>query len=89
MSEEKLKHPVATVEWVRGKRQLSNLMRNAGLGLTGAGVKERVNIDYKPGSVVTEERVMKVVQSMIDESNAENAEFEISCPRFIKITNGE
>ena len=76
---------VATVEWIRGDRRLSTVMRNAGLGLTGAGIKERVNISYKPGEIVTEERVMKAVQSMIDMSNAENAEFEISCPRVIRI----
>jgi hypothetical protein len=60
-------------------------MRNAGLGLTGCGIKERVNISYKPGEIVTEERVMKAVQSMIDQSNAENLEFEISCPRVLYI----
>ena len=76
---------VATVEWICGKRRLSTVMRNAGLGLTGVGVKERVNISYKPGEIVTEERVLKAVQSMIDQSNAENAEFEISCPRVIRI----
>ena len=76
---------VATVEWIRGNRLVSTVMRNAGLGLTGVGVKERVNISYKPGEIVTEERVMKAVQSMIDQSNAENAEFEISCPRVIRI----
>lgn len=82
---------VATVEWIRGERLLSTVMRNAGLGLTGVGVKERVHISYKPGEVVSEERVMKAVQSMIDQSNAENAEFEISCPRVIRIfeTNAE
>lgn len=82
---------VATVEWMRGDRRLSTVMRNAGLGLSGCGIKERVNISYKPGEIVTEERVMKAVQSMIDQSNAENAEFEISCPRVIRIfeTNAE
>jgi hypothetical protein len=70
---------------MRGDRRLSTVMRNAGLGLTGCGIKERVNISYKPGEIVTEERVMKAVQSMIDQSNAENAEFEISCPRVIRI----
>lgn len=44
-----------------------------------------MNISYKPGEIVTEERVLKAVQSMIDQSNAENAEFEISCPRVIRI----
>jgi hypothetical protein len=76
---------VATVEWIRGERRLSSFVRNAGLGLSGCGVKERVNISYKPGEIVTEERVMKAVQSIIDQSNAENAEFEISCPRVIRI----
>jgi hypothetical protein len=76
---------VATVEWIRGVRRISTVMRNAGLGLTGIGSKERVNISYKPGEIVTEERVLKAVQSMIDMSNAESAEFEISCPRVIRI----
>lgn len=76
---------IATVEWIRGDRRLSTVMRNAGLGLTGVGIKERVNISYKPGEIVTEERVMKAVQSMIDMSNAGNAEFEISCPRVIRV----
>lgn len=76
---------VATVEWIRGNRLMSTVMRNAGLGLTGVGIKERVNISYQPGEIVTEERVMKAVQRMIDQSNAENAEFEISCARVIQI----
>lgn len=76
---------VATVEWIRGNRPVSTVMRNAGLGLTGVGVKERVSISYKPGEVVTEERVLKAVQSMITQSNAENTEFEISGPRVIRI----
>ena len=76
---------VATVEWIRGERRLSTFIRSAGLELTGVGIKERVNISYKPGEIVTEERVMKAVQSMIDQSNAENTEFEIYCPRVIRI----
>ena len=42
-------------------------------------------ISAKPGEVVTEERVLKEVQSMIYQSNAENAEFEICCPRVVRI----
>lgn len=76
---------VATVEWIRGNRRVSEVMRNAGLGLTGVGEKETVRIIYKPGEVVTEERVMKAIQSMIDRSNVENLEFEISCPRVLRI----
>ena len=76
---------VAIVEWIRGVRLLSTVMQNAGLGLTGVGVKERVKISYKPGEIVTEERVLKAVQRMIDQSRAKNAEFEISCPRVIRI----
>lgn len=79
----------ATVEWVRGKRRLSEVMRNAGLGLSGVGVRERVTIEYKPGEVVTEERVLAAVNHMIDRSNAENTDFEISCPRVISIYESE
>ena len=76
---------VATVEWIRGDRRLSTFMRKVGLGLAGVGIKERVTISYKPGEIVTEERVLKLVQRMIDQSAAENAKFEISCPRVIRI----
>ena len=82
---ETLSYFVATVEWTRGERRLSTFIRNAGLGLTGVGIKERVNISYKPGEIVTEERVLKAVQIMIDQSNAEKAEFEISYPRVVRI----
>lgn len=78
-------YSVATVEWIRGKRLLSTFIRNAGLGITGVGIKERMDFRYKPGEIVTEERVMKAVQSMIDQSNAEKTAFEISCPRVIRI----
>lgn len=78
-------YSVAEVEWVIGKRTLGTFMRNAGLGLGGCGVKERVSISYKPGEVVTEERVLGAVQKMIDLSNAEELDFEISCPRVIRI----
>lgn len=78
--------PVAVVEWIIGDRRVSALIRNAGLGIQSAGTKQRVKINYKPGEVVTEERVMRAVQSMIDQSNAANTEYKISCPRVIEIT---
>ena len=79
------KHTVATVEWIKGNRQLSTIMSDAGLGITGVGNKERAEIHYKPGEIVTEERVMKAVRQMIDQSNAKKAEFKISCPRVVRI----
>lgn len=77
---------VATVEWTRGDRKVSSFIKNAGLGLTGAGIKERVTITYKPGEVVDEARVLKAVNSMIAQADAEKVEFVISNPKVLSIT---
>jgi len=75
----------ARVEWIIGPRALSTFVSNAGLGITGCGVKQSVVISYKPGEEVTEERVLKAIQRMIEISNTENTEMVISCPRVISI----
>lgn len=77
---------VAIVEWIRGNRRVSDFMANAGLGLSGVGVKERVNLTYESGEQVDEERVLKTVNRIISESNETNADFKISCPRVISIS---
>ena len=77
---------VATVEWIRGNRLMSDFMANAGLGLSGFGVKERVKITYQPGEQVDEARVLKAVNHMIREADETNADFKISCPRVISIS---
>jgi hypothetical protein len=79
------KETVATVEWIRGNRMVSRVMRNAGLGLNGVGIKETVRITYKPGEVVDADRVMRAVNRIIKEADDANLEFEISCPRVIRI----
>lgn len=77
---------VATVEWIRGNRFVSDFMANAGLGLSGVGAKERVKITYKPGEKVDEARVLRAVHRMIREADETNADFKISCPRVISIS---
>ncbi len=59
----------AIVEAVIGNRKVSNIMANAGLGVTGVGAVEVLTIDYKEGEVVDEERVSKAMDSMIIESD--------------------
>lgn len=76
---------VAIVEWLRGKRRVSDILRNAGLGITSAGFKERVIFTYKPGEVVDEARVLRAIDAMIKEAEKLNTEFEISCPKVISI----
>ena len=82
-------HTVAVVEWVRGNRMLSGFIANAGLGLSGCGVKEQVAITYKPGEVVTVARVMKAVEHMILQADKTKAEFVISNPRVVAIRHQE
>lgn len=77
---------MATVEWLRGNRLMSTLMRNAGLGIDKVGVKERCNITYKAGEVVDEARVLRAINSMIADLDAANDECEISSPKVISIT---
>jgi len=81
--------PIAIVEWLRGRRVMSTFMRNAGLGIKHLGVTERVAIDYRPGEVVDEERVMRAVNGMIEQLDAENSEIEISNPRVLQILPGD
>jgi len=66
---------------------MSALMRNAGLGIFGVGVKEQWTLEYKPGETVTEERVMRALETMILQADKENAEFEISCPKVLYISS--
>jgi hypothetical protein len=77
---------IAVVEWFRSHRTMSNFMRNAGLGIHRVGIRERTSIKYKPGEVVDEERVLRAINYMINELNAEESEFEISMPTVISIT---
>ena len=65
---------------------LSRLMSNAGLGISGIGVKERVKLTYAPGEEVDEERVMKAVRHMIEDSAKENTDWIIHSPRVVSIS---
>jgi len=79
------KPTIALVEWIRGDRRMSTCLNNAGLGITGYGFKERVELKYAPGEVITEERVLNATRRMIDLSDEQKTEFVISCPKVIKI----
>lgn len=76
---------IAVVEWLRGKRLMSEFMRNAGLGIQNVGVKERVRLTYKPGEVVDEARVMRAITGMQKGLDDENSEWEITNPKVIEI----
>lgn len=78
--------PSAVVEWTRGDRRQSRLMRNAGLGICSVGVKEQTTIQWAHGHVLTEERVMATVNKMIALADAEDAPFVITNPKIIKLT---
>ena len=80
-----MSHFVATVEWLRGDRRISAVMKNAGLGLTGVGVVERTEISYKPGEVVDEARVMRALETMIKDLDDSNNEVEIRNPKVLYI----
>jgi len=67
----------AKVEISRGNRMLSKFMASADLGLVGVGLRETLVIDYKPGTVVTEERVRAAMNQMIRESDRLQTEFVI------------
>jgi len=75
----------AIVEWLSGPRNVAEFMRRAGLGISGMGMREQVTLTYTPGEKVTEERVLKAVNSMIADLNAEKADIEISAPRVVYI----
>lgn len=76
---------VAEVEWIRGDRRMSEFMRAAGLGLSGVGIKERSKLLYKAGESVDEARVLRALERLIQMTNEEKTEFEISCPKVISI----
>jgi hypothetical protein len=75
----------AIVEAVIGNRKVSNVMANAGLGVTGVGSVEVLTIDYKEGEVVDEERVSKAMDSMIIESDRLQTEFKIVSYKILSI----
>ena len=76
---------IATVEFLQGNRKVSTFMRNAGMGITTVGVKKKAVITYTPGEIVTKERVLEAFQKTMGQLDAENSEFQISCPRVLSI----
>jgi hypothetical protein len=76
----------AYVEVLQGNRMMSDFMAAAGLGLTGAGVRETMTIDYKPGEEVDAARVSKAMDSMIESSNRECTDFKILSYKVLGVT---
>lgn len=77
---------IAVADWLRGRRTMSNLMRNAGLGIHRVGIQESIILKYKPGEIVDEKRVLRAVNQMINELDAEESEIEINMSTVISIT---
>jgi hypothetical protein len=78
-------HWRATVDVTMGDRRMSYLMASAGLGITGAGVKERLVFNYAPGEEVGPERVNAAMENMIAIADAESAEFKILSYKVTKL----
>ena len=78
-------HFVAEVEVLRGNRRMNTFLRNAGLGLNGAGMKEVFKVDYKPGETVTPERVNKAFDDMRRMSNDQQTDFEILSHKLVAL----
>jgi hypothetical protein len=62
----------ARVEVLHAPRTMSDFIVSAGLGITGIGVPEVLKIDWKPGELVNGERVRKVTDAMVAESECQN-----------------
>lgn len=78
-------HWRAHVDVTMGNRRMSNFMANAGLGITGAGCKERLVFNYAPGEEVGMERVQAAMENMIAMADAEGAEFKILTFKVAKL----
>lgn len=78
-------HWRAHVDVTMGDRRISDFMANAGLGITGAGTRERLVFNYTPGEVVDETRVSAAMENMIAIADAERAEFKILSFKVAKL----
>lgn len=78
-------HWRAHVDVTMGDRRMSDFMANAGLGITGAGTKERLVFNYAPGEVVDDTRVNAAMENMIAMADAERADFKILSYKVVKL----
>lgn len=76
----------AEVEVIQGNRKVCNLLANAGLGITGAGIKEVLQIDYKPGESVDTQKVENTMNSLISETDKLQTEFKILSYKVLQIS---
>jgi hypothetical protein len=67
----------ARVSVLWGDRAICEFLHKADLGVTGAGVRETITIDYKPGVEIDEDRVCKTLSETVRLSDAENTKIKI------------
>lgn len=77
---------VAIVEFNVENRRVHEFINAVDLGVSGIVNKKRVRIDYKPGEIVDEKRVLDAFNSMIEVSNKQKMEFLITDPKVISIS---
>jgi len=79
----------ATVEVLRGNKQINEFMRAAGLGFgpkDGVGYKETWDLTYKDGEIVTKERVEQALKSLKEAlDNSTDREEEILSYKVLEI----
>jgi hypothetical protein len=85
MTQNEHKGVTAIVEWFVEMRGVSRVMANAALGITSCGTKERIKIQYKPGELVDEARVIRAVNQTIQQVNTGDFSVKICNPKVISI----
>lgn len=75
----------ARVSVLWGNRGISDFLANAGLGITGAGTREILIIDYTPGLEVDETRVKQGMDDMIRLSDEQKTPIKVLSYNVISI----
>lgn len=81
----------AYVRALIGDRFVSKFVESAGLGVTGVGEPHTMQIDYKPGEVVDQARVIRAMDKTIEDMAEQNTSsvilhYEILAIKFIEPT---
>lgn len=87
MSKSKPEKPYAVVSWLCGKRAVDAFLQSAGLGITGAGVREFATVLFKPGEVITPERLQDMFAKMVAEADKQKTDFTLRDMHVISIHN--
>lgn len=75
----------ATVEVIIGDQKVSNFMSRVGLGITGAGTKHVLTLNYEPGADVDTERVNAAIENMKSIADTEDDEFVILSHKLLTL----